>query len=377
MDYLEIEGKVQLARFGIPINDSVILKGDIIPSEVTFPCVLKGQILAGKRGKAGAVRVVKSKQELIEVKKIIEGIRINDLPMEGVISCGFLPIAEEYYLGMTLDVMNRAMLMLFTPFGGMDIEELVEKDPEKLLRFDCTDGFDSKAFRKASKMFDLSEERMDKVIDIAEKLANAAFSLDAITIEINPLAVLEDGSLLAIDAKLAIDDNSLYRQGDYIIFPRTIQEKSAEEIEAEKHDLIYIELDEDGDIGTMAGGAGIGMATMDTIRHYGGRANNFLDLGGGVTAEKTYQAMKILLQNKKTDYILVNVFGGINNCADMAEGIKRAYIELNIKKHVVVKSRGFNQEQGWDIYERLGFAQTKRGTTDEAVQTLLKLKEAK
>ena len=137
-----------------------------------------------------------------------------------------------------------------------------------------------------------------------------------------------------------------------------------------------MELDPEGDIGTMAGGAGIGMATMDTIRHYGGRVNNFLDLGGGVTAEKTYQAMRILLQNESTDYILVNVFGGINNCADMAGGIARAYKELGIKKTVVVKSRGFNQEQGWAIYEELGFPQTKFGTTDEAVQTLLKIKEA-
>ena len=181
---------------------------------------------------------------------------------------------------------------------------------------------------------------------------------------------------MAIDAKLVIDDNALYRQGDYTILSRTAQEKSPQEIEAEKHDLTYVEVDSEGTIGTMAGGAGIGMATMDTIFHYGGRVNNFLDLGGGVTAEKTYQAMRILLQNEKTDYILVNIFGGINNCADMAEGIDRAYKELGINKTVVVKSRGFNQEQGWSIYEKLGFPQTKYGTTDEAVQTLLALKGA-
>ena len=122
MDYLEIEGKEQLKRFGIPVNDSILLKGDDIPEDVPFPCVLKGQILSGKRGKAGAVRVVKTKEELLENKKIIEGITINGKKMEGVIACGFLPIAEEYYLGMTLDVKSRAMIMLFTPFGGMEIE---------------------------------------------------------------------------------------------------------------------------------------------------------------------------------------------------------------------------------------------------------------
>lgn len=376
MDYLEIEGKAQLKRFGIPVNDSILLTGDDVPEEVTYPCVLKGQILSGKRGKAGAVRVVKSEEELREAKKIIESITINGRKMEGVIACGFLPIAEEYYIGMTLDVKNRSMIMLFTPYGGMEIEELAATSPEKLLRFDCTRGFDEEKFRSEAEMFELSAARMDKVVEIAAKLCHACFELDATTIEINPLAVLEDGSLLAIDSKLVIDDNSLVRQGDYKILPRSAQKKSEQEEDAAAHDLTYVELDPEGNIGTMTGGAGIGMATMDTIRHYGGRVNNFLDLGGGVTAEKTYQAMRILLQNEKTDYILVNVFGGINNCADMAEGIARAYKELGIKKTVVVKSRGFNQEQGWAIYDELGFSQTKYGTTDEAVQTLLKIKEA-
>lgn len=377
MDYLEIEGKAQLERFGIPINESILLSGDKVPDRVTYPCVLKGQILSGKRGKAGAVRAVKTEEELLEVKKIIEGIRINERTMEGIIACSFLPIAQEYYLGMTLDVKNRAMIMLFTPYGGMDIEELAASAPEKLLRFDCTAGFDAGAFVEAASVFELPDTHMEQVADIAEKLCNACFALDATTFEINPLAVLKDNSLLAIDAKMVIDDNSLYRQDDYTILPRTAQSRSRQEAEAQAHDLTYVELDAEGDIGTMAGGAGIGMATMDTIRHYGGRVNNFLDLGGGVTAEKTYQAMRILLQNESTDYILVNVFGGINNCADMAEGISRACTELGIQKPVVVKSRGFNQEQGWNIYEKLGFAQTKYGTTDEAVQTLLRLKEGK
>lgn len=376
MDYLEIEGKAQLKRFGIPVNDSILLTGDEIPENITYPCVLKGQILSGKRGKAGAVRVVKTAEELVEVKKAIEAISINGHAMEGIMACGFLPIKEEYYLGMTLDVKSRAMIMLFTPYGGMDIEELAETSPEKLLRFNCTAGFDADAFRKAVETFKLPQNRINNLVEIAAKLCNACFELDATTIEINPLALLEDDSLLAIDAKLVIDDNSLYRQGDYTILPRTMQEKSSQEEEAQEYDLTYIELDAKGNIGTMAGGAGIGMATMDTIRHYGGLANNFLDLGGGVTAEKTYQAMRILLQNENTDYIFVNVFGGINNCADMAEGIAHAYTELDSKKPVVVKSRGFNQEQGWKIYDKLGFSQTKYGTTDEAVNKLLKMKEA-
>ena len=376
MDYLKIERKKQLNRFGIPINDSILLTENVDLTKVPYPCVLKGQILSGKRGKAGAVRVVKSEEELKEVKEIIEKITINGKSMEGIIACGFLPIVEEYYMGMTLDVKNRAVIMLFTPFGGMDIEELATTSPEKLMRLDCTEGFDEAAFRESAKIFELPDERLNKIVDIAKKLSTACFALDSTTIEVNPLAVLEDGSVVAIDAKLVIDDNSLYRQEDYTILPRTSQQKSLQELDAAEHDLTYVELDPNGNIGTMAGGAGIGMATMDTIRHYGGKVNNFLDLGGGVTSEKTYQAMRILLQNENTDMILVNVFGGINNCADMADGIARAYKEFGNNKKVVVKSRGFNQEQGWEIYEKLGFSQTKYGTTDEAVQLLLNMKEA-
>ncbi len=377
MDYLEIEGKKQLERFGIPINESIILKEDCSSVDIPIPCVLKGQILSGKRGKHGAVRVVKTREELEETKKIIENISINGLKMEGVIACGFLPIKEEYYLGMTLDVKNRSMLLLFTPYGGMDIEELAEEAPDKLLRFDVTSGFCADTFIKACDMFDLAKNRLDQVVDIAQKLVKAGFELDATTIEINPLALLEDETLLAIDAKLSIDDNGMYRQGDYTLLPRSAQEYSAQELEAMQYDLTYVEIDPTGDIGTMAGGAGIGMATMDTISHYGGKTNNFLDLGGGVSAEKTYHAMKILLENEKTNYIFINIFGGINNCADMAEGIARAYKECNIEKTVVVKSRGFNQEEGWRIFEELGFIQTKFGTTDEAVKQLLQAKEVK
>ena len=173
MDYLEIEGKAQLERYGIRTNGGVILEGDEIPPEVTFPCVLKGQIQAGHRGQHGAVKVVKTPEELLKVKKDIEKITINGKHMEGIISTGFLPIAEEYYLGLTLDVKNRALVMLYTPFGGMDIEDLAANSPEKLLRFDCTAGFDEKAFREAVAKFELPAERLDKLVEIAEKLTDA------------------------------------------------------------------------------------------------------------------------------------------------------------------------------------------------------------
>lgn len=376
MDYLEIEGKRQLERFGIPVNETPLMDGPALPEGMEFPCVLKGQILAGHRGQNGAVKVVRSQEELEAAYEAISHVSINGKKMLGIAACGFLPIAQEYYLGLTLDAGTRSILMLFTPFGGTEIEDLAANEPEKLLRFDCSDGFDAEAFRAACARFDMADDRLEGIIVFAEKLMRAFVELDATTLEINPLVALEDGSLLAIDCKLVIDDNALARQGDYVIVPRGEDELSPQEADARQFDLNYIEIDPEGDIGTMAGGAGIGMATMDTVRHYGGRVNNFLDLGGGVTEEKTYQAMRILLANDETKYVLVNVFGGINNCADMAAGITRAYREFGGGKTVVVKSRGFNQEQGWKMYEELGFTQVKYGTTDEAVRALMALKEA-
>lgn len=375
MDYLEIEGKAQLKRFNIPTDEPVLITHQTDISALSYPCVVKGQIMAGHRGHHGAVRVVNSAEELEGAIAEIEQIRINGHVMEGIAVTGMADIAEEYYLGLTLDTKKRALVMIFTPFGGTEIEDLAANEPEKLLYLDCTEGFDADAFRAGTVAFELGGKRTDDLVAIAEKLTRAAFELDATTIEINPLVVLGGGELLALDCKLVIDDNALYRQGDYLLLPRTKTDRSLQEEDAAAHDLTYVELDAQGDIGTMAGGAGIGMATVDAIRHYGGRPNNFCDLGGGVTAEKTYHAMRILLQNPETRYVLVNVFGGINNCADMAEGIERAYREFGNGKAVCVKSRGFNQEQGWEIYERLGFAQTKFGTTDEAVKALLALKK--
>lgn len=374
MDYLEIEGKEQLKRFGIPVDTLTLLDSDAAVDGMAYPCVVKGQIMAGHRGQHGAVRVVKDRDELVRAKAEIEQIAINGHVMEGVAASPAADIAEECYLGLTLDTQKRAMVMIFTPYGGMEIEDLAANEPEKLLYLDCTEGFDAEGFREGAVRFGLSAERVEGIAEIAGKLTRACFELDATTVEINPLAVLSDGSLLALDTKLVIDDNALWRQGDYLMLPRTESDRSPQEEDASSHGLTYVELDAEGDIGTMAGGAGIGMATMDTVRHYGGRPNNFLDLGGGVTEEKTYHAMRILLQNERTRYILVNVFGGINNCADMAAGIGRAYEEFGGGKKVVVKSRGFNQEQGWEIYERLGFTQTKFGTTDEAVKALMELK---
>ena len=372
MDLYEIEGKALLRRYGIRTDNSSLYdpNGDL--NKISYPCVAKGQILSGKRGKAGAVKFANTPEELRKAAEEIMKIEINGKPMRAVAVVDKLSIAREFYLGLTLDTKNRELLLIFTPYGGMEIEELAKERPDKLLYLPCTRGFNSEAFERAIAPFGLEDNIAGQLVETAGKLVDACFGLDATTIEINPLAVLSSGELMAIDSKVVIDDNALYRQENICLLSREEKQKSRAEAEAEAAGLVYVELDKEGDIGLIAGGAGIGMATVDTITHYGGKAYNFLDLGGGVTAEKMYHAMHLLLLNPQVKRILVNVFGGINNCAVMAEGIERAYLEVDNGKPVVVKSRGFNQEEGWEIYKRLGFKQIKFGTTDEAVKLLMR-----
>ncbi len=373
MDFHEIEGKAQFERFGIPTKVGFLLGDDTNIDSIEFPCVLKAQVLSGKRGKAGGVKFPKNKAELREFAAAISALVIGDKPVEAVMVSPMLTIAQEFYLGITLDTVNRQALMLFTTYGGMDIEELAATSPEKLLRLDVTRGFNPERFKTAAAVFGLSEDIMSQLLDIAQKLTKLFFELDATTVEINPLVVDGEGRLEAADAKLVIDDNALYRQADCTMIPRRGEEQSesAAVREAERAGLAYVELDAEGNIGLMAGGAGIGMATVDTIKFYGGRPFNFLDLGGGVTAEKTYAAMKLLIENPKIDSILVNIFGGINNCETMAQGIVGAMRDSKTAKPVVVKSRGHGQEAGWKLFEQAGCLQTRYGTTDDAVKQLL------
>ena len=372
MDYHEIEGKVQFQRFGIPTKVGFLLRADTDIQNIEYPCVVKAQVLSGKRGKAGGVKFAHNPEELRMHADYISKLVIGGNPVEAVLISPMLDIQREFYLGITLDSVNQQAVMIFTPFGGMDIEELAETSPEKLLRLTVTRGFDQSAFLDGVAGFSLEEAIVLQLCQIAERLTELFFTLDATTVEINPLIADGQGKLEAADSKLVIDDNALYRQADYVLIPRCKKESESVAVrEAEAADLAYVELDENGNIGLMAGGAGIGMATVDTNKFYGGRPFNFLDLGGGVTAEKTYKAMKLLLENPKIERILINVFGGINNCEVMATGIVKAMKDYPASKTVVVKSRGHGQEEGWKLFEEAGCKQVRFGTTDDAVKLLL------
>ena len=377
MDFYEVEGKRLFERFHIPTDHGMLYSPDMDLSTVPLPCAVKAQVLSGKRGKAGGIRFADTREQLAEAVQAISQMTINGKPVEGIYLTPKIAIQEEHYLSLTLDRRTKCILMLYTPCGGMDIEALAADSPEKLLRLPMGLRFDPQAVDAALAPFGLPEADRKAVGQIAARLFQMFLALDATTAEINPLAKLADGSFTAADAKLVLDDNALYRQGDYTLIPRRKSE-SQRARQAREAGLAYVELDQDGDLGVIAGSAGIGMATVDTICYYGGKAFNFLDLGGGVTREKTCAALSLLLRNPQVKGVLVNVFGGINNCKTIAQGIEDALAACpDATAQVVVKSRGFSQEEGWQIYDRLGLGQVRYGTTDDGVKLLMKRLEGR
>jgi succinyl-CoA synthetase beta subunit len=377
MNYYEAEGKAIFKKYDIAVPQGNLVDDVEQFSEFPFPCVIKSQVLSGKRGKAGGIKFADNFEEMKKGVKEISEMTIYGKKVDAVLVEQKLNIVEEYYLGITIDSIKKQLLLMFSPCGGMDIETLAVEQPEKLLKFNFTKDIDRDALSKQLKKFQLAENIKNELLDIAAKLAKIFCDCDATTIEINPLVVNENEELIAADAKLVIDDNALFRQENHQLIERKEEVEEGVYKTAKEAGLSYVELDADGNIGLIAGGAGIGMATMDTVRYFGGKPFNFLDLGGGVTAEKTQKAMRLLMNNDKIDGIVVNIFGGINNCKTMAEGIKMAVEEAKITKTIVVKSRGHSQEEGWAIYEELGIYQVKHGTTDEAVQMLIEKMEVK
>ncbi len=328
--------------------------------------VVKSQVHAGGRGKAGGVKLARTPEEAAEKAKAILGMDIKGSIVNNVLIADAADIAKEVYLAIILDRGARGILFMASAEGGMEIEELARTAPEKIHRFHtCSRVFpESDAARVAPLLF--GEAHAGAVMDVMRNLFRLFIELDCSLVEINPLVLTSAGEIVAVDGKINFDDNALFRHPEVEAL-RDLAEENANEVDAKARGLSYVELD--GDIGCMVNGAGLAMATMDMIKLYGGRPANFLDVGGSSNPDKVVHAFRIILSRPGIRSVLINIFGGITRCDDIAKGILEAFKRMAIEVPVVVRLTGTNAEEGLALLK--GSALIPAATFSEAVRKVI------
>ena len=348
----EYQSKDFFTSYHIPVPQGRLAstpeEAKLIAEELNGPVVLKAQVLVGGRGKAGGIRLVKSPDEASNEASRILGSRIKDIPVRRLLVEEAVNIQQEIYFGMTVDRDSGCIALIASNEGGVDIEEIAKSSPEKIARV-CVNpllGLRDFQARNLAMEIEIPRALWRSFINIAQGLYNAYNQLDATLAEINPLVITTSGALVALDGKIIIDDNALFRHPD-LIEKRDISAEAPEEIEARKFCLEYIKLS--GNIGCLVNGAGLAMATMDIIQHNGGEPANFLDIGGGASAEKVAAALRILLADPQVKTVLINIFGGITRCDEVATGIKRTLDQLKTNIPFIIRLVGTNEKEGKEI----------------------------
>ena len=345
----EYQSKQIFARYGIPIPKGRVAATAIearqIAEELGGRVVIKSQVLVGGRGKAGGIRVAKSAKEAEELATQILGMEIKGLPVRKVLVDEAANIDQEIYLGITNDRAARRPVIMASAAGGVEIEEVARTNPEKIIKIyiDPLLGLRDYQARDIAIGIDLPKEYWKQFAEICRSLWRAYVESDATLAEINPLVILKEKQLMALDGKMLLDDNALFRHTD-LAEMRDVDEEAAIETEARKYGLSFIKLD--GEIGCMVNGAGLAMATMDIVKLFNGEPANFLDIGGGASADKVAAALRIILSDRNVKVILFNIFGGITRCDEVAKGILTALQEVKSNIPMVVRLVGTNAEEG-------------------------------
>jgi succinyl-CoA synthetase beta subunit len=380
----EYQAKSILARYGVPVPRGEVTFNaadahDIATRLGTGIVVVKAQIHAGGRGKGGGVKLAKSPDEATALARNMIGMTLvtHQTGPEGrvvsrVLIEEGLQMERELYLSLLLDRAAGKPVMMASAAGGMDIEEVAARTPEKIVRIHIEPGVGLAPFEARQLAFGIGLEgaQVNKFVKLAASLYDAFVATDASLVEINPLVVTAGGDLLALDAKMNFDDNALYRHPD-IRDLRDAGEEDPLEIEASKYSLNYIHLD--GNIGCMVNGAGLAMATMDIIKLAGGDPANFLDVGGGANAEQIRNSFKILMSDKNVRAVLINIFGGILRCDVLAQGVITAVSELGVPVPIVIRMEGTNVEEGKRLLRESKMNFTTADSMDEAAQKVVGL----
>ncbi|HEY2150745.1 MAG TPA: ADP-forming succinate--CoA ligase subunit beta [Vicinamibacterales bacterium] len=380
----EYQAKAILARHGVPVPRGEVASNAVEAGEIAkrlggSVVVVKAQIHAGGRGKGGGVKLAKSPADAETLAKAMIGMTLitHQTGPEGrivgrVLVEEGLQMTRELYLSLVLDRSSGKFVMMGSAAGGMDIEEVAEKTPEKIFRVSIEPGVGIVPFeaRQLGFAIGLDGPQVNKFVKVATSLYDAFVATDASLLEINPLVVTQGGDLLALDAKMNFDDNAMYRHAD-IKELRDLNEEDPLEIEASKFSLNYIHLD--GNIGCMVNGAGLAMATMDIIKLAGGEPANFLDVGGGANAEQIRNAFKILMSDKNVKAVFINIFGGILRCDILAQGVIAAVKELGVPVPIVIRMEGTNVDEGKRLLRESGMKLTTADSMDEAAKKVVEL----
>ncbi|MGH7847653.1 MAG: ADP-forming succinate--CoA ligase subunit beta [Candidatus Binatia bacterium] len=382
MNIHEYQAKELLRRYNVPTPRGKVAstpeEAKIAGREIGVPCVVKAQIHAGGRGKAGGVKLARTLDEVAtKAGEILGKILVTHQTgpqgrqVHRVLVEEGLNIAHELYLGMVLDRASACVSVIAAAEGGVEIEEVAQKSPGKILKqmIDPAVGLLSFQARKLAYGLGLAQDQMGPFTSLLQGLYRAFLELDCSLVELNPLLVTGEGKLIALDAKMNFDNNALYRHADLENL-RDLNEENPKEVEASKLGLSYIALD--GNIGCMVNGAGLAMATMDIIKLYGGEPANFLDVGGGATKDRVTEAFKILLSDKRVQGVLVNIFGGIMRCDVIAQGLVEAAKEMGISVPLVVRLQGTNVEEGRKILADSGLSITLAETMAEAAEKIVR-----
>jgi len=378
----EYQGKEILKKYGVPVPrgvpcfsvDEAIAAAESLGGPVW---VVKAQIHAGGRGKGGGVKLARSMAEVKEHAGQILGMQLvtHQTGPQGqkvrrlLIEEG-ADIRKELYVGMVVDRVTQQVTVMASSEGGMDIEEVAEHSPEKIhkVSIDPVSGLSDGAADELARKIGVPDGSVSQARKVFQGLYKAFWETDASLAEINPLILTGKGEVIALDAKLNFDSNALFRHPELVAM-RDLDEEDPAEVEASKHDLNYIQLE--GNIGCLVNGAGLAMATMDTIKLFGGEPANFLDVGGGATTEKVTEAFKIMLRNPNLKAILVNIFGGIMRCDVIAEGVVAASRAVGLKVPLVVRMKGTNEDLGKKILADSGLPIIAADTMAEAAQSVV------
>ena len=374
----EYQAKELFAAYDIPVKKQILChtadEAVDAYSRLNVPLVvLKAQVLTGGRGKAGGIKLADSPEKVKANAEAILGIKIKDIPVDRILVTEAADIKKEYYMSIVVDRNTKSALLMLSSDGGIDIEEVAHSTPERIYKFQIDPLLGTPDFFTRKVAFSLFTDikLINQLSHIIKSLYKLMLETDASLAEINPLVLTPDDTLVAVDAKMTFDDNALYRQPQIAtLFEPTIEEKKEKEAKAKGFSYVHL----GGEIGCMVNGAGLAMATMDLIKRYRGKPANFLDIGGSSNSEKVVHAMRLLLQESEVKVVLINIFGGITRCDDVANGLLKAFEQIDTDIPVVVRLTGTNEELGRALLKdsKLYVANTMSEATRMAVNLALK-----